>query len=155
MKIKLTFLVVAALTIATESFAQYEYKILTSVESIVPMGLGRSRIIENTTEVNAEMYTTSRNSGTDSEQGNVKRKDLKVDQLNETKLLNFFSGVGINFQNIASNDAMIGSAINTLSNEGWELAFVASGVESNAGKDDGQGIFITRYIFKRPVQRME
>lgn len=149
MKIKLTFLILALLTMATDTFAQYEYKILTSVESIVPMGLGRSRIIENTTEVNAEMYTTSRNSGTDSEQGNVKRKDLKVDELNETKLLNFFSGVGINFQNIASNDAMIGSAINTLSNEGWELAFVTSGVESNAGKDDGQGIFVTRYIFKR------
>jgi len=149
MKTKLTFLILALLTMATDTFAQVEYKILTSVESIVPMGLGRSRIIENTTEVNAEMYTTSRNSGTDSEQGNVKRKELKVDELNETKLLNFFSGVGINFQNIASNDAMIGSAINTLSNEGWELAFVTSGVESNAGSGDGQGIFITRYIFKR------
>ncbi len=33
--------------------------------------------------------------------------------------------------------------------EGWELAFVNSAVESDAGKDDGQGIFITRYLFKR------
>lgn len=33
--------------------------------------------------------------------------------------------------------------------EGWELAFVSSAVESDAGKDDAQGIFITRYIFKR------
>jgi hypothetical protein len=32
--------------------------------------------------------------------------------------------------------------------EGWDLAFVTSGVES-AGKGDNQGIFITRYIFKR------
>ncbi len=130
----------------------FEYKIITSVESIVPFGLGRSRIVENTTEVDASMYTTARNDGTDSGQGKVKRKDLKVDELNETKLLNFFSGVGINFQNIASNDAMIGSAINALANEGWELSFVASGVESDAGKQDGQGIFITRYIFKRPKQ---
>lgn len=32
---------------------------------------------------------------------------------------------------------------------GWELGFVTSGVESDAGKGDGHGIFITRYIFKR------
>lgn len=135
---------------ALESAAQsYEYKILTSVESIVPMGIGRSRIVENTSEVDASMYTTARTEGKDSGQGKVRRKDLKVDELNETKLLNFYSAVGINFQNIASNDAMIGSAINTLSDEGWELAFVAAGVESDAGKGDGNGIFITRYIFKR------
>ena len=33
--------------------------------------------------------------------------------------------------------------------EGWELAFVVSGVESDGGKEDGQGIYVTRYIFKR------
>lgn len=33
--------------------------------------------------------------------------------------------------------------------EGWELAFVTSAVESEGGKGDGKGIFITRYIFKR------
>jgi hypothetical protein len=32
--------------------------------------------------------------------------------------------------------------------EGWELAFVTSAVES-AGKGDNNGIFITRFIFKR------
>ncbi len=36
--------------------------------------------------------------------------------------------------------------------QGWELAFVTSAVESDAGKDDNQGIFITRYIFKRSKQ---
>jgi hypothetical protein len=36
-----------------------------------------------------------------------------------------------------------------MSEEGWELAFVNSAVESDAGKDDGVGIFITRYVFKR------
>ncbi len=148
-----TFLVLSALLTAFfgfEASAQtYEYKILTSVESIIPGGLGRSRIIENTTQVDANMYTTSRSGGTDSEQSKVKRKDIKVDALNETKLLNFFSTVGINFQNIASNDAMLSSALDALSNEGWELAFVTSGVESDAGTGDGQGIFVTRFIFKR------
>lgn len=136
-----------------EAFSQqYEYKILTSVESIVPMGVGRSRLIENTTDVDASMYTTARSGGKDSDQGKVRRKDLKVDELNETKLLNFFSGVGINFQNIASNDAMIASALNSWTDEGWELAFVTSGVESDAGKGDNQGIFVTRFIFKRLKQ---
>ena len=35
-----------------------------------------------------------------------------------------------------------------MSNEDYELAFVTSGVETDAGKDDGNGIFVTRYIFK-------
>jgi len=148
--ITLAFLLTA---FAADAFSQhFEYKILTSVESIVPMGIGRSRLIENTSEVDATLYTTSRSDGTDSSQGRVRRKDLKVDELNETKLLNFFSGVGINFQNIASNDAMIASALSTWAEEGWELAFVTGGVESDAGKGDGNGIFVTRYIFKRVKQ---
>jgi hypothetical protein len=150
MKKQLFFVGLALLSIAGEAIAQqYEYKILTTVESIVPMGLGRSRIVEHTTEVDASLYTTSRNEGTDSAQKGVKRKDLKIDELNETKLLNFYAATGINFQNIASNDAMISSALNALTNEGWELAFTSSGVESDAGTGDGQGIFITRFIFKR------
>lgn len=126
-----------------------EYKILTTVESIVPGGLGRSRIIENKTEVDADDFTTERTDGTSSKQREVRRRNAKVDEFSETKLLNFYSLVGINFQNIASNDALVSSRINQLVAEGWELAFVTSGVESSAGADDGEGIFITRYIFKR------
>jgi hypothetical protein len=36
-----------------------------------------------------------------------------------------------------------------MTEEGWELAFVNSAVESDSGKDDGNGIFITRYIFRK------
>ena len=36
-----------------------------------------------------------------------------------------------------------------MSENGWELAFVSSAVESDAGDKDGNGIFVTRYIFKR------
>lgn len=131
--------------------AQYEYKIVTSVESIVPMGLGRSRVIENNGQVNAEELTTERNSGNDSQQGKVKRGDVKIDELSETKLLNFYSMVGINFQNIASNDAVLTSKINNLVKQGWELAYVTSAVESDAGKSDGVGIFITRFIFRKKI----
>ena len=87
-----------------------EYKVVTIIESVVPMGLGRSRIIENGTEVNSEDFTTERTDGKKSDQGSVKRKDAKVDEFSETKILNFYSAVGINFQNIASNDAMITEA---------------------------------------------
>ena len=126
-----------------------EYKVLTSVESIIPAGLGRSRLLESKSEVNPDDFTTERTEGNKSVQGSVKRKDLKIDELNETKLLNFFSPIGINFQNIASNDAIIGAKLTEMASLGWELAFVVSGVESDGGKDDGQGIYVTRYIFKR------
>ncbi|MBK8504414.1 MAG: hypothetical protein IPL46_20745 [Saprospiraceae bacterium] len=126
-----------------------EFKVITSVESIVPLGIGRSRIIDHGESASLEDLTTARTHGTDSNQGSVKRKDAKIDKMEETKLLNFYSGVGINFQNIASNDALISAKINSMISEGWQLAFVVSGVESNGGETDGNGIFITRYIFKR------
>jgi hypothetical protein len=79
----------------------------------------------------------------------VKREDIKIDNFEETKLLNFYSAVGINFQNIASNDAVVSSKLTELAREGWSLVFVTSGVESDAGHQDGNGIFVTRYIVKR------
>ena len=127
---------------------KYEYRIVTSIESVVPMGLGRSRIISNQEDKDYKTYTTSRTEEK-TKQNKSKRSDAKVDDFDETKILNFYSAVGINFQNIASNDALLSSKVNTMIDEGWELAFVTSGVESDAGKGDGTGIFITRFIFKR------
>jgi len=131
------------------SFSQVQYKVITTIESVVPGGLGRSRIINESEEVDYTEYTTERIDGKKSDQGDVKRKDIKIDNFDETKILNFYSMTGINFQNIASNDAVISSVLNDMTSKGWELAFVTSGVESDAGKDDGTGIFITRYVFKR------
>lgn len=148
---KFLLFVLLCVLFVTENYAQQvEYQVVTVVESIVPMGIGRSRIIEETQEgVDAQRYTTSRVDGKESDQGKVKRKDLRIDNFEETKLLNFFSAGGINFQNIASNDAIISSKLNEMTADGWELMFVTSGVESDAGDTDGQGIFITRFIFKR------
>ncbi|MBX7125058.1 MAG: hypothetical protein K1X47_05155 [Cyclobacteriaceae bacterium] len=81
--------------------------------------------------------------------GLVKRSEIKIDRFDETKLLNFYSLAGINFQNIASNDEVITSKLNEMAKEGWSLVFVTSGVESDAGKQDGEGIFITRFVFKK------
>ncbi len=143
-------LIVAAMSVST--FAQsYEYKIITVIESIVPMGLGRSRIIENKQEVNASELTTPRTDGRTSRQREVSRSDAKINEFEETTLLNFYSGVGINFQNVASNDAIITSKIMEVVEDGWELAFALSGVESDCGEGDGKGIYITRFIFKRKL----
>jgi hypothetical protein len=74
-----------------------------------------------------------------------------VEKFDETKLLNFFSAAGINFQNIASNDAMIAARIMELESEGYSLAYVTSAVESFSGNEDGSGIFISRMYFKKTI----
>ena len=126
----------------------YEYQIVTSIESIIPSGLGRSRLIAETGSRDYKDFTSER---TEESGGRNKsrRSDIRVKDFEETKMLNFFNISGIRFENIASNDAIVSSKINDLAMDGWELAFVTSGVESSAGADDGQGIFVTRYIFKR------
>lgn len=131
------------------SLMAQEYKIITTVESVVPMGLGRSRMMDPQEQATYKDLTTSRTDGKKSDMGDVKRGDVKIDQFEETKLLNFYSAAGINFQNIASNDAVVSSKLTEMTKEGWTLAFVTSGVESDSGKDDGNAIYITRYIFKR------
>lgn len=100
----------------------YEYKQITAVESVVPGGLGRSRLL------------------TTDDYGQMMEKELR----------NFYSMVGINFENIANNDRVIVDRINELSGQGWELAQVSSATnqQSSGGSSSG-GLFITRYIFKR------
>jgi len=95
------------------------FKQITAIESVLPGGLGRSRII-----------TT----------------DLSGSKLEETKLENFYSLVGINFSNIMQNDLTITSKLAELSNQGWELTNVSVGVESSVEKT---GLFITRYLFRK------
>lgn len=101
---------------------RYEYKQITAIESVVPGGLGRSRIL-----------TTDDN-------GQTREKELK----------NFYSLVGINFDNIANNDMVIVERLNEFSEQGWELfsVFTGSNQQSAQGNSSG-GIFITRYVFRR------
>lgn len=96
-------------------------------------------------------FTTSRSEEENSRNA-TDRADIRVKKFDETKLLNFYNIGGIRFQNIVANDAVVTSKLDAMSEEGWELAFVNSAVESDAGKDDGVGIFITRYVFKRLKQ---
>jgi hypothetical protein len=101
----------------------YIYKQFSTIESVVPGGLGRSRVIISDQE--------------DQEVG----KDL----------LNFYSMVGINFKNVANNDRMIVETINNYVAEGWELHTVTTGVNSASEGKGGTGIFITRYLLRRPL----
>ena len=145
---KILFIASIFLFSISDLWAQVEYKVITSIESIVSSGLGRSRLISANAERDYGEFT-SEQTEEDHTRNKSKRKDIRVEDFEETKLLNFYNIGGIRFQNIASNDALVGSKLITMSAEGWELAFVTSAVESDAGKGDGQGIFITRYIFKR------
>ncbi len=98
----------------------YVYRQFSTVESVIPGGIGRSRIVS-----------------TDST-GTAIEKDL----------LNFYSFTGINFGNIANNDRLIVDKINEYTASGWELYVVTSGVQSPAEKSTS-GIFITRYLFRK------
>ena len=140
----LSFLAMVAFPVASAQ----QFKVITCVESIVPNGLGRSRIVNSLEDKNYKEYTSVQTED-DNSRNTSDRGDIRVKNFEETKLLNFYNLGGIRFQNIAANDALITSMINTMISEGWELAFVSSAVESEGGKGDGQGIFITRFFFKK------
>lgn len=95
---KLFFTAFIALA-AHVGFAQ-EYMQITTIESVVPGGLGRSKMI--TTKPNGE--------------------------IEEINLENFFSMVGINFANVRNNDKVITQKITELTKDGWKLEHVTSGV---------------------------
>jgi hypothetical protein len=135
---------------AIEMVPAQEYKVITIVESIVPAGIGRSRIVENQGAIDINAITTERDGGK-SNTGDIKRGDIKKEgeNMKETKLLNFFSLAGINFGNIAANDAVIAAKMNEMTKDGWQLVHITSGVESDAGDKDGNGIFITRMYWKK------
>lgn len=114
--------VFAALWICSVNAFAQEFLQITTIESVVPAGLGRSRMIT-----------------------------LKPDgSMDEIKLENFFSLVGINFGNVRMNDHIITDKIGDLVKEGWQLIFVTPGVYS---ADKSTGIFITRYLFRKDTDK--
>tara|TARA_Y100000385_G_scaffold51210_1_gene48115 strand:+ start:592 stop:1083 length:492 start_codon:yes stop_codon:yes gene_type:complete len=135
----------------TSIVQQYEFEIVTVVESVVPKGLGRSRMLAKTEIVDYNPSTSVRmEDGEKVKSKNDKRKDIRTKAFEETKLLNFYNLGGIRFNNIATNDAMVKSKLNQMTTEGWELTFVTGGVESSGDKDPN-GIYLSRYIFKKPL----
>ena len=127
---------------------KYEFTSFTTIESIVPNGIGRSRIINSLEQRDYKAFTTTKTYN-DRTRNKSDRGEIRVFNYEETKLLNFFNIGGIRFQNIAANDAVINSKINAMLDEGWEIVNIVSGVESVGGEDDSNGIFLTRFYFKR------
>jgi hypothetical protein len=93
---------------------------ITTVESIISGGLGRSKIIITHAD------------GTQSE------NDLE----------NLFSLVGINFGNIKDNEDKIVRTLKKYTDQAWEIDKVTSFTLSPS--DNGQGIFMTRYLLSKP-----
>jgi phosphoribosylformylglycinamidine (FGAM) synthase-like enzyme len=120
-----TAIVLMAFTSEKKEEVKKEYMQFTTVESVVPGGLGRSRMI---TTIDGE--------------SNMSNK------FEEIQLRNFYSLVGINFGNIRDNDRIITQKITQYTSQDWNLEQVTSGVESSPEKT---GIFITRYLFSRSV----
>lgn len=100
--------------------AATQYMQITTIESIVPAGLGRSRIIVTNPD------------GT--------QKDEEME--------NFYSLTGINFGNIKKNDQAIISRINQMEADGWQLVQTTVGVQSPSENQTG-GIYMSRYLFKK------
>lgn len=97
---KIKQFILAAAMLATTALSAQEFKVITTVESVVPGGLGRSRMIEQS----------------------------NGSEVSELKMNNFFSMTGINFGNIVDNDKMIADMLARMTTEGWELITIVPGV---------------------------
>lgn len=117
-KVLLVFLFVAGATFSV--FSQAKVMQVTTIESIIPGGLGRSRMVIT------------------DESGKQTESDMK----------NFYSMVGINLENIASNDQLIVKTMNKFTAEGWKVVAVNSATQS-PNEQYPQGIFITRYLLEK------
>jgi hypothetical protein len=94
---------------------------ITTVESVVAGGLGRSRMIIT---------------GPDGSQ-----KDAELN--------NLFSMTGINFKNIKENEDNLIKTLKTYTDDGWKLEQVTSLTLSQNDSGAG-GIFMTRYLLSKP-----
>ena len=93
---------------------------ITTVESVVGGGLGRSKMIITNPD------------------GSQKESDLE----------NLFSLAGINFKNIRENEDKIVKILKSYTDEGWKVDYVTSFTLSPS--DNGLGIFMTRYLLSKP-----
>jgi hypothetical protein len=99
-----------------------QYLQMTTIESVVAGGLGRSRVL-----------FTPEFKGT-----------------KEAQMENLFSLTGINLKNVQVNEETILRYMSEVTADGWELVQVIPLTQTlqNAGTT-GQGIFMTRYMFRK------
>ena len=141
--------IITAFTNQPEERKSLEFETVTVIESLIQNGLGRSRMISKTENVDYREATTIRKEDGEKEKSKKSRSEIRTNAFEETKLLNFYNIAGIRFNNIATNDAMIKAKLNEMSAQGWELVSIAAGVESADKERDA--IFITRFFFKREL----
>ncbi|CAN5757260.1 hypothetical protein BH11BAC3_BH11BAC3_11700 [soil metagenome] len=97
---------------------------VTTIESVMAGGLGRSKMIVT----NAD--------------GSQDEEDME----------NLFSLVGINFKNIRKNEDKIVRTLKTCTDSGWKLEQTTSLTLSPNDSGSG-GIFMTRYLLSKPVEK--
>ena len=141
--------IITAFTNQPEEQKSLEFETVTVIESLIQNGLGRSRMISKTENVDYREATTIRKDDGEKEKSKKSRSEIRTKAFEETKLLNFYNIAGIRFNNIATNDAMIKAKLNEMSAQGWELISIAAGVESADKERDA--IFITCFFFKREL----
>ena len=112
-------LAVSATVVAQETTKQFMQ--VTTVESVVAGGLGRSKMIVTNPD------------------GSQK----------ETEINNLFSMTGINFKNIRENEDNLVKTLKTYTDDGWKLEQVTSLTLSQNDSGAG-GIFMTRYLLSKP-----
>lgn len=104
-----------------QAVVNYDYKQVTTLESVVGAGFGRSSVMETT--------------------------DGTSKVISDYELKNFFSAAGINMGNVQTNEQTIVKMISDMQADGWELFSITSTALNTDTKR--QGIFITRYLFRQ------
>ena len=100
----------------------YQYLQMTTIESVVAGGLGRSRLLFS--------------------------PDFKGTK--EAQMENLFSLTGSNIKNVQANEETILRYLTEVSADGWELVQTIPLTQTltSAGSTN-QGIFLTRYLFRK------
>ena len=97
---------------------KFEIKVITSsIESRVPMGLGRLRLISSNTERDYKEFSSKQTEDYNT-RNKAKCKTIRLKDFEESKQLNNNNMGGICFQNIASNDPLISSKRTGMLTEG-------------------------------------
>ena len=100
-----------------------EFMQITTVESVISAGFGRSKMLITNPDGSQKEY----------------------------EMNNLFSLTGIHFKNIRENEDQIVKTLKSYTDEGWKLEQVMPLTLSPTG--NGPGIFMTRYLLSRPEQR--
>jgi hypothetical protein len=96
---------------------------ITTIESVVNGGLGRSRMLITNPD------------------GSQKESDMN----------NLFSIAGINFKNIKENEDKIVKTLKEYTEEGWKVDNITSFTLSPG--ETSFGIFMTRYLLSKPLKK--